>query len=130
MGNVSQLFHGDHTHKIKKCTPSSKLSGIMQFTTKTPTCIGCRVKMDHGKGLHATCEYCVKDEASLYMQQMDQVRNFEQTYSQTWAQCQRCSNTLHQFILCSNSDCPIFYRRKKVQKDLVDAQTQLDRFTF
>jgi DNA polymerase delta subunit 1 len=32
--------------------------------------------------------------------------------------------------LCSNRDCPIFYKRKKVQKDLADAQDALDRFAF
>lgn len=32
-------------------------------------------------------------------------------------------------LLCSR-DCPIFYRRKKVQKDLKEAQTALDSFSF
>ncbi len=55
-------------------------------------------------------------------------------------QCQRCQGSLHQQVLCSARDCPIFYRcasgraplcvaerafghrRTKVQKDLTDAQ--------
>jgi hypothetical protein len=29
---------------------------------------------------------------------------------------------------CGSRDCPIFYMRKKVQKDLKDATAELDRF--
>jgi DNA polymerase delta subunit 1 len=31
-------------------------------------------------------------------------------------------------VLCTSRDCPIFYRRKKVQKDLNEVQAQLARF--
>jgi DNA polymerase delta subunit 1 len=64
------------------------------------------------------------------VQQVEKVRSFEQLYSQTWTQCQRCQGSLHQDVLCTSRDCPIFYRRKKVQKDLKEAQTGLDRFAF
>jgi len=75
-----------------------------------------------------------------------------QVFSKVWTQCQRCQGSLHQEVLCSRSvfsdflmhalhlslsvlslhskDCPIFYRRKKVQKDLKEAQSKLDRFSF
>jgi hypothetical protein len=33
-----------------------------------------------------------------------------------------------QDVLCTSRDCPIFYRRKKVQKDLAEAHTVLSRF--
>lgn len=39
----------------------------------------------------------------------------------------------HPFILqviCSNRDCPIFYKRKKVQLDLQAAQEAMDRFAW
>ena len=31
-------------------------------------------------------------------------------------------------VLCSSKDCPIFYMRKKAQKDVEDATTVLERF--
>jgi DNA polymerase delta subunit 1 len=31
-------------------------------------------------------------------------------------------------VLCTNRDCPIFYRRKKVAKELNEAHAQLARF--
>jgi hypothetical protein len=33
-----------------------------------------------------------------------------------------------QDVLCTSKDCPIFYMRKKSQKDVADASTVLDRF--
>jgi DNA polymerase delta subunit 1 len=31
-------------------------------------------------------------------------------------------------VLCTSRDCPIFYRRKKVQKELGEAHATLGRF--
>ena len=31
-------------------------------------------------------------------------------------------------VLCSNSDCPIFYRRKKIRSDIVKAESNLAKF--
>jgi DNA polymerase delta subunit 1 len=33
-----------------------------------------------------------------------------------------------QDVLCTSKDCPIFYMRKKAQKDVEDAVTMLERF--
>jgi DNA polymerase delta subunit 1 len=49
-------------------------------------------------------------------------------YGALWTQCQRCQGSLHQDVLCTSRDCPIFYRRKKVQKELNEVQAQLARF--
>ncbi|CAG8792629.1 12092_t:CDS:2, partial [Acaulospora morrowiae] len=40
----------------------------------------------------------------------------------------RCQGSLHQDILCSSRDCPIWYMRKKAQKDVADATSILERF--
>ena len=57
-----------------------------------------------------------------------QVREAEESFSRLWTECQRCQGSMHNDVLCSNCDCPIFYKRKKVQKDLADVQDALDRF--
>lgn len=36
---------------------------------------------------------------------------------------------LDQDVLCTSKDCPIFYMRKKAQKDVADAVTTMDRFS-
>lgn len=58
------------------------------------------------------------------------MREYERQYAMLWTQCQRCMGSLCQDVLCSNSDCPIFYRRRKVQKDLEDTAKQLERFAI
>ena len=36
--------------------------------------------------------------------------------------------TVSQDVLCTSKDCPIFYMRKKAQKDVEDAVNTLERF--
>jgi hypothetical protein len=47
------------------------------------------------------------------------------------ASASACSLTMlyEQDVLCTSKDCPIFYMRKKSQKDVEDATTVLNRFT-
>jgi DNA polymerase delta subunit 1 len=39
------------------------------------------------------------------------------------------SHSLVQDVLCTSKDCPIFYMRKKAQKDVADAVSTMDRFS-
>ena len=57
-----------------------------------------------------------------------QVSDLEADYAHLWTECQRCQGSLHQDVLCTSRDCPIFYRRRKVQKELSEAQNNLARF--
>ena len=57
-----------------------------------------------------------------------QVSALETDYSALWTQCQRCQGSLHLDVLCTSRDCPIFYRRRKVQKEVNEARTSLARF--
>jgi DNA polymerase delta subunit 1 len=67
-------------------------------------------------------------ESEIYFKQLSAVSELEDQFSALWTQCQRCQGSLHQDVLCTSRDCPIFYRRKKVQKDLGEAHLLLDRF--
>jgi DNA polymerase delta subunit 1 len=123
----SSLFTGDHTRHIKIATANTS-GGIMQFAVKKRTCLACKVPLlNHDT---VVCSSCHGREAELYLKAIENVREHEELYSQAWTTCQRCTNILHQDVLCTSKDCPIFYRRKKVQKDLKEAQASLDRFTF
>lgn len=42
----------------------------------------------------------------------------EDRYARLWTQCQRCQGSVIQDVLCTSRDCPIFYMRKKTQKDM------------
>ena len=64
------------------------------------------------------------------MAKLSEVNAHQKVFSQLWTECQRCQGSLHQEVLCSNRDCPIFYKRKKVQLDLQNTQDMLEKFSF
>ncbi|KAG9342854.1 hypothetical protein JZ751_015061 [Albula glossodonta] len=64
---------------------------------------------------------------AVYLQ-MSHLSSLEERFSRLWTQCQRCQGSLHEDVLCTSRDCPIFYMRKKVQKDLNDQQRMVSRF--
>jgi DNA polymerase delta subunit 1 len=67
-------------------------------------------------------------EDDIYQRSVLGVNDLEAQFSSLWTQCQRCQGSLHQDVLCRSRDCPIFYRRMKVQKELGEAQATLQRF--
>lgn len=121
-GGVSSLFVGDHTRTVAVVTPKS--GGMMKFAKIGLSCLGCKSPISSG----AVCKFCVSKEAEVYAKQLDIARDLERNYSSLWTECQRCMGDLCQDVLCSNGDCPIFYRRRKAQKDLDAAFVRLDRF--
>eukprot|EP00871_Galdieria_phlegrea_P003137 jgi/Galph1/3824/GphlegSOOS_G2464.1 len=125
--NVSSLFEGEHTRSISVTTPTS--GGIMRFTKVSVTCLVCRTPIpDTNNGAPPLCKHCIQNEGSVYQKILYSVREYERQYAMLWTQCQRCMGSICQDILCSNSDCPIFYRRRKIQKDLEDSARNLQRF--
>jgi len=126
MGNPNELLSGDHTRSISRPTPTNV--GIAVFTVKQETCIGCRAVLR--KGEKSVCMQCKPRVGELYYAQLATVTDLESKFSRTWTECQRCTGSLHQTVLCTSRDCPIFYMRTKVQKDLKDAQAMLERFSM
>jgi DNA polymerase delta subunit 1 len=127
------LFTGAHTRSIQVATPRSG-SGIMKFAKFRLQCIRCRAGINEAelqkRGLrgNALCEHCRPFESEAYLRSLKQTAELERQYNALWTQCQECMGSCVQDVLCSNGDCPIFYRRRKVQKDLSEAQATLGRF--
>jgi len=125
MGDTNTLFVGDHARNISIPTPKS--GGIMNYATRAETCVGCKTSIPKG---YVTCDQCKPREAEFYQNQLGTVCNLEKQFTRVWTQCQVCQGSLHQPVLCTSRDCPIFYMRKKVQKDLNDAQEALEKFQW
>ncbi|XP_076121687.1 DNA polymerase delta catalytic subunit [Alosa pseudoharengus] len=119
----SVLLKGEHTRC--KTVLTSKVGGLMAFAQKRSTCIGCRAVL---KTDAAVCDFCKKRESELYQKEILHMSSLEERFSRLWTQCQRCQGSLHEDVLCTSRDCPIFYMRKKVQKDLDDQQKLVSRF--
>ncbi|CDS07654.1 hypothetical protein LRAMOSA01603 [Lichtheimia ramosa] len=123
---VNSLLQGDHTRTVSIATPSA--GGIMKFAVKKTTCLGCRAPLKKGGKYHpAVCAQCKPRLTAIHLHQLKVFRDAETAYSRLWTQCQRCQESLHQDVICSNNDCPIFYMRKKAQKDANEAEDKVAR---
>eukprot|EP00301_Raphidiophrys_heterophryoidea_P014617 c23049_g1_i1.p1 GENE.c23049_g1_i1~~c23049_g1_i1.p1 ORF type:complete len:1142 (+),score=357.53 c23049_g1_i1:43-3426(+) len=126
MEDPKTLFTGEHTRSIHKSTPST--GGIMKFAKKVASCVNCKTTISGTGDETVLCHHCKPLEADILMQKLQEANELETKFSRLWTQCQRCQGNLHQEVLCAARDCPIFYMRKKVQKDLNDALTVVGRF--
>eukprot|EP01119_Soliformovum_irregulare_P018275 TRINITY_DN5572_c0_g1_i1.p1 TRINITY_DN5572_c0_g1~~TRINITY_DN5572_c0_g1_i1.p1 ORF type:complete len:240 (+),score=52.66 TRINITY_DN5572_c0_g1_i1:263-982(+) len=120
----ASLLVGKHTRSISVPTP--KKGGIVGFAVKKLSCVACKSPLQEGES--TVCRQCEHKQAEIYQNQLNLVSNLEKQFARAWTQCQVCQGSLHQPVLCTSRDCPIFYMRKKVQKDLDDAQQMLSRF--
>lgn len=123
-GKTRELLAGAHTRTIKMSTP--KTGGLMRFARKSELCKNCKTPLKDDKG--ALCPNCINEGPRLYGNALTQMNYLENKFSRLWTECQRCQGSLHQEVLCSNNDCPIFYMRKKVQKDLSQQSTELAKW--
>ncbi|KAF0894590.1 hypothetical protein E2562_001890 [Oryza meyeriana var. granulata] len=121
-----ELLHGSHTRAVSISTPSN--SGIMKFAKKQLTCLGCKAVISGSN--QTLCSHCKGREAELYCKTVANVSELEMLFGRLWTQCQECQGSLHQDVLCTSRDCPIFYRRRKAQKDMAEARVQLERWDF
>ncbi|RDB23547.1 DNA polymerase delta catalytic subunit [Hypsizygus marmoreus] len=125
---ASSLLSGDHTRTIQIATPT--VGGLMKFAVKTVTCLGCKTPLRANNSVKngAVCKNCRPRIGELYQKQVMSASELQVRFSRLWTQCQRCQGSLHQDVLCTSKDCPIFYMRKKAQKDVEDATSVLERF--
>jgi DNA polymerase delta subunit 1 len=124
----SKLLNGDHTRTVLVTAPTT--GGLMKFAVKTAVCLGCKVPLKKHQQVRAVCDFCINDLPTLYEKQVQIVNATEERYARLWTQCQNCQGSLHMDVLCTARDCPIFYMRKKAQKDTKDAVDTLERFDY
>ena len=126
----SELLKGDHTRTIAVPTPTAKAGGIMAFAKVRLSCVGCRSSITDEKQSTALCTHCLGKEPEHLQKALNSVNALERDFNRLWTQCQRCQGVAAPGRVVRRRDCPIFYRRKKVQKDLMDAENTLKRFDW
>merc|ERR1719242_2826412 len=118
----SQLFSGAHTRKVHSATPMG--GALAKFATRGLRCMGCKAVIKSG----CLCVHCHKEKAAeVVVEKMQELRAKEEEHNRLWTQCQRCQGSMLQPVICSNSDCEIFYRRAKARKDVQDVQEHMQR---
>lgn len=121
MQNPETLFAGDHTRH--KTILTSSQTALSKFLIKAVRCIGCNSSIKKPP----LCNHCKQTkEHAIYLQKIKDLRTKQNDFFQLWTECQRCQGNLHVDVICMNRDCPIFYRRAKVKKDLATLQEQIN----
>ncbi|KAL1649133.1 DNA-directed DNA polymerase delta [Diplodia intermedia] len=124
---AASLLTGAHTRSISVAAPT--MGGLMKFAKKTATCMGCKKPMtSDGEKEGAVCENCRPRFSELYQKTLSKVSDLEVRFARLWTQCQRCQGSMHNEVICSSRDCPIFYMRMKAKKDVEDVGKELVRF--
>lgn len=120
MQNPETLFAGDHTRH--KTILTSNQTALSKFLKKAARCIGCNSSIKKPP----LCNHCKENKQNaIYLQKIKDLRTKQNDFFQLWTECQRCQGNLHVDVICMNRDCPIFYRRAKVRKDLASLQEQI-----
>ncbi|CXI06651.1 DNA polymerase delta catalytic subunit, putative [Plasmodium berghei] len=120
MQNSDSLFCGEHTRH--KTILTSSQTALSKFLKKTIRCIGCNSSIKKPP----LCNHCkANKEFSIYMQKIKDLKLKQNEFFQLWTECQRCQGNLHIDVICMNRDCPIFYRRAKIKKDVANLQEQV-----
>ncbi|KAL6122571.1 hypothetical protein NUSPORA_00337 [Nucleospora cyclopteri] len=118
MDNINSLFQGEHAKKI---TINTGVVGPMnKFVTKREQCLGCK------KGGVILCADCRKSFPKHLNNLQNEYNSKAKKYHECWSQCQRCMGSAMNAVLCVNRDCPIFYMRTKVKKEMVPVQEKIN----
>ena len=118
------LFSGEHT-RIKKSGVNAKSNASFgSFLIVKKTCLNCKVVIKSG----VVCKNCKDKLRAIYIENRLEMNNKERMFADLWSQCQRCQGSILQDIICQNRDCPIFFRRYKVKKDLKSMKAIMERF--
>ncbi|CEL92970.1 unnamed protein product [Vitrella brassicaformis CCMP3155] len=121
MERPESLFAGNHTLKVSVPMPAG--GAMAKFVQRSLTCLGCRAPIKEG----ALCKNCKKKEIEIYLKKLDTFRDRELEFNKLWSECQRCQGSLHQDVICTSRDCPIFYRRERVKRDIAQAAEAMQR---
>ena len=119
------LFSGEHTRNIF-VPKMATTSGLGKFAVVKKTCLGCKNVL--ANDAEVLCDRCQQKKKMIYIERKQEMSVYEKNYADLWVQCQRCQGSLHEDILCSSRDCPIFYRRIKAKKNLEENREILERF--
>ena len=124
------IMRGNHLLKRKADNPSSCLLSVLKFAV---SCIACHLPLTRSDSQRIQlCGKCNKLKVQLGEEAREKLRHISEQFEQIKQCCVACQNGLLSYdeILCSNSDCPTFYRRRRVELELRDQQVITNKLDF
>jgi DNA polymerase delta subunit 1 len=128
---VTLVQHGEHTRHLDFHVTLHSDQGLGRYFTKRIMCRGCKVTLTesnvspHAKVEHRLCSSCEPRRIEYYTTDMEDLRTTERESGLCWANCQNCQGSRFQAVICSAQDCPVFYKRLVLRRDVVVKGKQL-----
>mmetsp|Transcript_155936 Transcript_155936/g.499937 ORF Transcript_155936/g.499937 Transcript_155936/m.499937 type:complete len:1220 (+) Transcript_155936:362-4021(+) len=123
-----RLFGGDAARPVAVRAPSGS-GPLASFARARPKCLGCRTILhEPGQVLCSSCE-APERAVEVVLRHIEELRPLEAEASQLLSQCARCEGSHFRGLNaeCANVDCPIFFRRLQVSRELDGAQCALQK---
>lgn len=106
-----KVIDGIFKFQSKKSEKLAKTSILFNYVKKKYNCYLCKKSTNKSKIL---CDYCILNYDNIILTSLKmtkEISDYDKMISRCWVECQRCQNTLLNEIVCSNGDCPIFFKR-------------------
>ena len=117
------LFEGEHMKK--KISIVNNNTYFRNFLIEKKICFNCKSTINKG----VVCKNCKDKLKQIYIENKIEYNNYQKLYCDLWTQCQRCQGSIMQDIIRQNTDCPIFYTRIQVKKNLIRYKEKMKRFS-
>ncbi|VBB31786.1 unnamed protein product [Acanthocheilonema viteae] len=101
LGDKAESILTTGVHTLVKTVVQSKKSGLSQFFQKTERCLSCKSSLPKGVS-DATCMYCKPNEGKVYITHLALMNTIENRFARLWTECQNCSGTMNEEVLCSS----------------------------
>lgn len=124
---LQELWTGKHTRF--RTPPHSKAMGsnygILKFMVRNRVCQSCQVVLNktETKGL---CRKCEEFRIPFTLKHTEEEKKYQIICDTLHQQCIRCQDgTPYEKIDCQNLDCPIFFKRTKMDEHLLQSSARL-----
>lgn len=100
--------------------------GIVQYFGKKNRCLQCHVTMTSDEPL---CESCASKSVSQYQYECTSSVDIMDAMRLCCNECLQCQDNHHNDILCTNDECPVYFKRMQLLSDIEDVFERLNRFS-
>jgi DNA polymerase delta subunit 1 len=122
----AMLTTGVHTQHIVVPNKRGVVGGLDAFLVVRESCLGCGAQLP--SNMRTLCPHCRENTVDIYAKYAQTAREKEMEFTRLWTHCQRCQGSMHLQVICVANDCPIYYKRTKVHKELQESQRLLSKF--
>lgn len=117
---------GKSRHNLESCCVTGSADPPQRVQSASTVAQNCRSSIKNRQAI-SLLDFAV-NRLSSDLTQVVQTSALQIDFARLWTQCQRCQGSLHQDVICTSADCPIYYRRTARQKEVSASVAQLDRF--